>query len=146
MRIKIDTGSRLDQSGDTTFGFSNDAKKAVLLRQTVRDQCFQKLQGSNLQKQLRLFAACVYLLIQDHLSELTEITIDLEYPGHEQEIVWMLLNILKRREQLSKRRLRIKVKRIGKKSSAHKVAWETLRKKRQPAKRLTASEIIAVLL
>ena len=67
MRIEVDTSSRLDQSGDTVFGFSNHIQRAILVSQNVRDACLERLAGKKLRKELRLFAACVYLLIRDHL-------------------------------------------------------------------------------
>lgn len=146
MRIEIDTGSRLDQSGDTTFAFSDDIQRAVLVKQTVRDECLKKLPGDKLKKQLRLFAACIYLLIKDHLNEIKKIKIDTEYPGHEDEIKWIIFNLLKSHFPFPELQINIEFKRLGKKSSAHHIAWTTLRKERKPDQVLTTWEIISTLL
>jgi len=146
MRIEIDTGSRLDQSGDTTFAFSDDIQRAILLKQTVRDKCLERLPGDRLKKQLRLFASCIYLLIKDHLNEIEEIKIDREYPGHEDEIKWIILNILKSHFPFPELRINIEFEPLGKKSSAHKIAWRTLRKERDADQVLTHWEILSALL
>ena len=145
MKIEVDTSSRLDKSGDTIFGFSNDIQKAILLKQTVRNECLEKLTGKKLKRELRLFAACVYLLIKDHLEEIEEIIIDKEYPGHEEEIGWIILNILKRDISRTEERLTIRFEKIGKKSLAHEIAWQTLRKERNPDKVITAREVFSTL-
>lgn len=144
MRIQVDTGSRLDQSGDTIFALSNDIQKAVLIKQAVRDECLERLAGSKLQRELKLFAACVYLLIYDELPKIKELVIDQEYPGHNHEIRWILLNFLKR--DFPSYSLPISFTRVGKKSAAHATAYRTLRGQRLPDKVLSAQEILAVLL
>ena len=146
MRIEIDTGSRLDQSGDTTFAFSNHIQRVLLLHQSVRDECLNQLPGGRLKRELRLFAACVYLLIKDHVRELDEITIDREYPGHEVEIRWLLLNLLKHPVRAVLPPLPVTFKRIGKKSKAHELAFRTYREERAPDQVLTAHDILSALL
>lgn len=105
----------------------------------------KRLSGPALKKQLRLFAACVYLLIKEELANLEGITIDIEYPGHHNEIKWILLNLLKRDLGARVQRIKIEFERIGRRSKAHIVAWETLRKKRKPARTLTSREILSTL-
>ena len=90
MRIEIDTASRLDQSGDTTFALSDDIQRAILLKQTVRDKCLNALAGRRLSKELRVFAACVYLLVKGCLEQVDDLKIDNEYTGHEGEIKLLL--------------------------------------------------------
>jgi len=146
MRIEIDTSSRLDQSGDTVFGFSDDIQRAILLKQTVRDECLERLAGKKLKRELKLFAACVYLLIEDYLEELEEIKVDREYSGREEEIRWIILNMLKRDFSHPEKRITIRFEKIGKKNSAHQIAWRTLRKERNPDRVIASREILSVLL
>jgi hypothetical protein len=134
----------LDQSGDTTFAFSDEVQRVILLKQSVRDECLEKLSGKKLKKQLRLFAGCLYLLIEDYLQEIEKVIIDQEYPGHEEEIKWILLNILK--EHFPNREIRIEFRSLGKRSPAHLIALKTLRKEREANRVLTAKEILSTLL
>lgn len=143
MRIEIDTSSRLDQSGETVFAFSNHIQKAIVIKQKTRDQALNQFIGKNLKRELRLFSACIYYLIEDHLKMLQEIKIDQEYPGHENEIKWIILNIIKKQNPKSKAIIRFE--NIGKKSQAHKVAWKTLRKERKAERVISSQEILSIL-
>lgn len=147
MQIEVDTGSRLDQSGDTTFAFSDDIQKVILLKQTIRDECLKELEGRKLSKELRIFSACIYLLIKDCLDCLDEIKIDKEYPGHEGEIKRYLANIIKTHHSHTRfKEEYIRMASIGKRGSAHKVAWRSLRKKRKIDKVLNTQDILNLLL
>lgn len=145
MRIHIDTGSRLDQSGDTTFAFSDGVQKAALLRQAVRDHCLGKMKGGRLIKQLRLFAACVFLLIRDEVPQLEHVVIDLEYPGHEGEIKWHLLDFIRKQCDPQFPKERIEIRSIGRRAPAHNVAWRTLRGERRPEIVYTTEELLALV-
>jgi len=48
MKIEVDTSSRLDKSGDTVFSFSNDIQRVALLKQTVRNECLERITGKKL--------------------------------------------------------------------------------------------------
>lgn len=145
MRIQIDTGSRLDQSGDTIFAFSDDTQRAIRLTQGTRDECLNALRGQRLSKELRLFAACLYLLLQDYLAQLDEIIIDNEYPGHEGELKRYLVNIIRTHYAARFNEEKIKMRSITKKSQAHKIAWQTLRKRRKVERILKAEDILVLL-
>jgi len=146
MHIEIDTGSRLDQSGATTFGFSDKIQRAIRLKQRVRDQCLQALGGEKLSKELRVFSACVYILIKDHLEEIEEVIIDNEYYGHERDIKKILLNLIWKHSDPNFSEKRIKVESIGKRRPAHEVAWKTLKGKRRADKVVQVQEILGLLI
>jgi hypothetical protein len=146
MQIEIDTSSRLDKSGDTVFGFSDHIEMAVILRQTTRDQCMEKLKGRRLSKELRIFAACIYLLIDNYLDDITGIRIDQEYPEHEGEIKRYLANIIAvHRPSVLLREGFIKIVSIGKRSRAHEIAWEVFRKQRKADRILKIQDILRLL-
>ena len=146
MRIEIDTGSRLDQSGDTTFAFSDDIQRAILVRQTVRDRCLQALGGERLSKELRIFAACVYLLIRDYLEKVDELRIDREYTGHEGDIKKMLLNLIWKFSDSDFPSEKIRIEKIKERGLAHEVAWRTRRKERRPDEIIEAQAILSLLI
>lgn len=149
MRIEIDTGSRLDQSGDTTFALSDDIQRAILLKQTVRDECLNTLTGRRLSKELRVFAACVYRLVEDYLDQLDELKIDKEYPGHEGEVKRYLVNIIRTHHDIYATQFdeeKIKISSITKRSRAHKVAWRALHKERKADRTLQTNDILSLLI
>ena len=124
MRIEIDTSSRLDQSGDTVFGFSDHIQKAIILKQTIRNEYMERLAGGRFNRELRIFAACIYLLIEEYLDELKEVNIDQEYPGHEGDIKRHLANIIQTHHPYTQFRAGyIRSMSIGKKSQAHEVLF-----------------------
>lgn len=147
MKIEVDTGSRLDQSGDTAFGFSDHSQRVLVLKQISRDECLSKMAGARLNKELRLFSACVYLLIKDNLKELEEVQIDEEYSKHDRDIKRHLANLIKRYSpNIEFKEENIKIKAIGKKSQAHKVAWQTLRGERKAEEIIETKEVLGLLL
>jgi len=147
MIIEIDTSSRLDKSGDTVFGFSNRIQKTVLLKQTTRDECLSKLKGRKLSKELRIFTACIYLLIEDHLNKITKVRIDQEYPMHEGEVKRYLTNLIATHNpDVQFKEQSIEITSVGKKSRAHEVAWRTFRKQRQVDKILNTESILNLLI
>lgn len=147
MKIQIDTGSRLDKSGDTTFAFSNHFQKSLTLRQSVRDECLRKMKGRRLSKELRLFSACVYLLVRDRLNELAELQIDEEYPNHGRDIKRHLANLIKKHKgDIEFSESKVKVESIGKRSRAHEIVWQTLRGKRKAEGIIKIKEVLNLLL
>lgn len=145
MRVEIDMGNRLDKSGDTTFGFLNTIQKAMLLKQTVRNQCLDAMIGRTLSKELRLFTACVFILIREHLGRIEKMTIDSDYDGHEGDIKHYLHNFIKRYHDPRYPSSRIEVGHITRKSRAHEVAWRTYRGERKPDKSLTVAQLLKIL-
>jgi len=72
------------------------------------------------------------------------ITIDLEYPGWENEIKEQLLRHLRKRHpQLSNKQ--IAFRQVGKKSNSHTMALATYRRERQPDKQVRIEEILEVI-
>jgi hypothetical protein len=136
----------LDQSGDTIFAFSNEIQRAICLKQPTRDESLKRLKGRRLSKELRVFAACVYLLVKDYLDQLEELVIDNEYPGHEGEIKRYLANIIHSHHPTHFQETKVKFSSITKKSKAHEVAWKTLRKRRKTDSTIEAREILALLI
>ena len=79
------------------------------------------------------------------MNNLEEIVIDKEYPGHENNIKWIILNMVKRDFPNFKEEIPISFKRIGKNSSAHKIAWKTYKKAEEADKKLKCEEILFAL-
>lgn len=145
MHTLVDTGNRLDESGDTTFAFSNDQQRAVRLRQRDRDRVMKALPGRKLAKQLLLLAACVYLLTRDYLTDIESLMLDNEYDGHQGDIKRHLLNLIHSRLDPNFDGSKIQIRSIGRKNKAHDLAWKTYRGKLPPDKTIQAQEILDLL-
>jgi hypothetical protein len=146
MKIEIDTSSRLDQSGNTIFSFSNEESKTILLSQKVRDKILTFLPEKRIIKQVKLFTICCFLLIKDSLEKIEEIKIDLEYPKYEGFIRDYLLKLIKKHLKRFFAKEKIKIVSIGKKSKVHQIAWRARKKEKKPDKILTFKEILKILL
>jgi hypothetical protein len=85
-----------------------------------------------------LFAVCLYLLVMD-LDKHAVLEIDEEYTGKDKIIGNALVKLLG-----GKWRGEVRFKRIGKGSSAHKLAWDTHRSslKKRSVRKLKLDEIL----
>jgi len=147
--IEVDQSGRTDTlTVDTALAFSNDIQSAILIPKTVKRECYQLLKEKGMHKDLisvKLFAAGLILLLAPYAGAVRLITIDLEYPGWENEIKEQLLRYLRRRyHNLSNKQ--IDFRSVGKKSSAHKIALATYRGERQPDKEVQIGELLAVII
>lgn len=91
-----------------------------------------------------LVVAGFYLLLKEHLAHLAYVTIDVEFAGREDDLRGMLLILIWRGQpQFSKDRLILR--RVGKKSPAHRLALMTYQGKRLAEKTVAEQEYIGVL-
>ena len=149
--IEVDQSGKIEQTyADTILAFSNGAQYSIRIPASVKRSVLgaleQKRKPSASKKAipLRLFAAGLYLLLEDHLSSCECIVINDEYVGHEADIRGMLLSLIWRsRPDFSSDQ--ISFRRVGKKSPAHHVAWNVTRGKRQADRMVTEAELLALL-
>jgi len=92
----------------------------------------------------QLFSAAVFLLLEDAFSDLTVLTIDQEYPGHEGNIKGMLLRMASRRG-ISLHRDQIAFQEIGKQADAHFWAHGVYVGKRRADRVLTTEESLKLM-
>lgn len=153
MRIDVE----VDQSGkvertqmDSVLAFSNSQRYAILIPATGKRAALQVLRqrrkptASKKSIYLRIFTAGLYLLLKDHMDTLDHIIIDVEYAGREGDIRGMLLLLIRRTAPLYPGE-RIVFRRVGKKSPAHRMAWEVYMGKRQPDHVVTVREFLDLL-
>lgn len=92
----------------------------------------------------KLFAVLIFLLIKIHLKKIGQIIIDTEYPGWDFQIKdYLLTQIKKLRLNFDKND--INFRRIGRKSRAHILAYETAIGKRKPNIEIKEKEILRFL-
>lgn len=147
--IEVDQSGRTDTlTVDTALAFSNDIQSVILIPKTVKRECYHLLKDGGMRKDLisvKLFVAGLILLLAPHVGTVRLITIDLEYPGWENEIKEQLLRYLRKRHpELSNRQ--IAFGRVGKKSNSHTLALATYRRERQPDKQVRIGEMLEVII
>ncbi|MFQ5856710.1 MAG: hypothetical protein ACE5LU_13820, partial [Anaerolineae bacterium] len=93
---------------------------------------------------LTVFAACVFLLLQDHLDHLIRITIDNEYDGHGADIKALLLRHIWKMEP-DFEPWKIEISSIGKGSRAHNRAWSARKQRETINRTITSRELLEVV-
>jgi hypothetical protein len=135
VEIEIDQSIKIEQSQRATaLAFSNSQARALLIPARVKQAALRRLRQIGLtgsRATLWLFAAAIYLLVCNHLWQVTRIVIDVEYQGHEDDVRLMLLNFIRRRFSHYPAQ-RITFRLVGKTSRAHALAFR-VQKGREPA-------------
>jgi len=93
---------------------------------------------------LMLFAACVFLLLEGHLSVIETIVLDNEYDGREADLKAFFVRYLQRRRKTFDMQ-RMSIRSIGKKSAAHRLVWGAYRGKCQVDRNLAEQELRMLL-
>jgi hypothetical protein len=123
-KVEVDQSIKIEQSGPTILAFSNGISFAIRIPSDVKIAGQKELRRRGKSKHsshLLLFAACLFLLLRDHLDKLSQIVIDTEYYGNEQDIKAFLLRyIWRKRPDFVKDT--IVFQQIGKSSPAHRKA------------------------
>jgi hypothetical protein len=148
LHIEVDQSGKIEKMNvDTVLAFSDGKSAAVLIPAEVKRVCLQALRRGNRRKTaivFRIFAAGLFLLLEDVLEEVTLVTIDQEYPGWEGNIKGVLLRLI----WASGKRLeneRIAFHQVGRKSAAHFKAYGVYKGFQKADRILTAEEILALI-
>ena len=129
---------------DTVLAFSDGIQRIILIPASVKRACQHELRKRGVKPgmiALRMFTAGLLLLLEGQVEGIASLTLDTEYEGREGEIKGLLLRVmLKWAPTLSTRA--ITFRRIGRKSPAHLLAWETHKSTRRPDRRVTLQELL----
>ena len=146
--IEVDQSGKMGDLGvDTVLAFSNTFSRAIVVPGQVKRALLQKLRErgkSRTRATIQLFAAGLFLLLNEALDEVDQIIIDVEYTGYDADIRSMLLNwIWQTDPTFEKERLIFDF--IGKDSSAHKLAVDVYRGHRDADDEVSESDLLNVL-
>jgi len=148
VRVEVDQSGKIEDTRiDTVLAFSNDICHAILIPAKVKRACIHVLRtrgrgGPTLYP--RLFSTALFLLLKGHWQVLELVIVDVEYQSKDRQIKQHLLNLL-RRAGLNADGGRVIFRRVGKRSSAHRVAIQTLRGHRIPNREVQMEELLAQL-
>jgi len=146
MKIEIDLSGKIESTNRmTVVAFSNSKTKSISIsakdKKSIQSM-FRKIGRPKLFT-IKLFATMIFCLIQNEVIAEHQITIDLEYPGHEQLVKAIILEIAeKNKVNIDSRTIHFKS--IGKGSLAHKKAITAFRKRKADFK-LTAKEFFKIV-
>lgn len=97
MKIYIDQSGKIEQTNKATvLAFSNTIQYAILIPAKVKRQLqgIYRRAGRPRIYIYKTFAAGVFFLIEKYLPKITELVIDIEYPGKEILIREMILGYI----------------------------------------------------
>jgi hypothetical protein len=97
MKVEVDQSTKLEQSGPTIVAYANGKSGAIIVPSTVKHAAFKMLSSKGKSKDVSkwlLFAACIFLLLQDQLPKLKRVLIDVEYTGKSSDIKASLLRYI----------------------------------------------------
>ncbi|MBP9690659.1 hypothetical protein KBD81_01120 [Candidatus Woesebacteria bacterium] len=132
MRVEIDQSGKIENtSQDTIIAFTNGVRKTIKI--TARDKrILQSRFREKYQSRLyvyRTFTALIYLLVRDHLQQISILVIDIEYEGREKSLKEMILEYIRKD---GKNEPTIDFRRIGNRPPVHVLAYSTFTKKLKP--------------
>lgn len=143
--VEIDQSIKVEQTNlPTVLAFSNGVHRAILIPADVKRACQQALRERGVAPAMimvRMFVAGLALLLEGQTQVIAAVTIDIEYEGKEGEIKGLLLRSIGKWDSAFTRRA-ITFARVGKKSSAHKWAWEPYVGKQRPDRIATLDELL----
>lgn len=149
MRVEVDSsGIWGDQARPTVLAFSNRLKWAIWIGPEAKQACIREVRKRNKRKggttvsdYVRLYAISVFLLLRDHLGQVSEIVLDQELQKKMGEVRSILVELINDIDpQLA--RIPIRVRRVGKTSRAHALANAVYRGEQEPDRRIQAEEIL----
>ena len=142
--VEIDQSGKVeDTKEDTVLAFANGITFTILIPAIVKRKCVQILRENGLSPKifyLQIFVVGLFFLLKDHIANMSHVIIDREYLGKDADIKLYLMNYLRRRQYRVDSE-QIHFGHIGKGSAAHSLAIDTLRKRKQPNRKLTLEDI-----
>ena len=141
MRIEVDMSGKIEQTDvDTVVAFRNDEQYSVLIKKKVKVDILTDYRNKYKDIHYRLFAVLIFYCIRNYLHKIQLILIDIEYERREEDIKRNLLRIIWKKHSHFDKKI-INFSRIGKKSHAHKLAYQTFIGKLSPNKIITKNEV-----
>lgn len=145
--VEVDQSNKVEDSGDTFLAFSDGISWAIQVPFSVKQAGLQALRSKGKPKAratLMVFAACVFLLLENHLGQMDRVIVDNEYDGQGDDIKAFLLRHIWKRESRFEP-WRIEVASIGKGSSAHNRAWSARKGKGAINRTITTQELLELV-
>ncbi len=148
LRIEIDQSGKIEESHDTVLAFANGQRYAIRIPGRVKRDVLGMLKSRGWSKQRAvtwIFAAGVFLLLQSIWKQISEVTIDLEYPGYDSAIRNMLMRFAPKKNIPMLDADKIVFAQIGKRAVAHEKARLVFQKRIKEDRVIKLSEILALV-
>jgi len=143
--IEVDQSGKIETAQDTILAYSDGRRYAICIPSRVKRAMLAYLRRQGRSKPravIWLFAAGLFVLLHDVL-QVSRVTIDLEYAGHEADIRSMVLRFA-RQQGLQVEAEAITFAAVGKQSGAHEQAIGVFRGHYKANRTITLSELMAM--
>jgi hypothetical protein len=146
--IDIDQSGKIEDTGvDTVIGAANSSwQKSLRLpaREKRKLQQIFREAGKSGTFPYRIFAALIFLTLEDNLDQISEIIIDEEYTGKNEIIKLFLIRFI-RSVQPHIALPHITFRQIGRQSPAHDAAYLAFTKQRSVNRTVTTQEVFRLI-
>ncbi|PIU90347.1 MAG: hypothetical protein COW33_01620 [Anaerolineae bacterium CG17_big_fil_post_rev_8_21_14_2_50_57_27] len=145
-RVEIDQSGKIEEAHDTVLAYANSQRYAIRIPARVKRDVLAllKLRGWSKKRAVTwMFAAGIFLLLQDVWERLSEAAIDLEYPGYEDTIRNMLFRFAQKKGK-SIGHHNVLFRAVGRASIAHKQALHVFRRKYKEDHIVKLSEVMSL--
>lgn len=144
MAFQIDQSGKIeDTSKSTIIALANGTTLVLKISSQEKRKLLPVMRKLDFPKKIfiyRAFTALIFLILKH--TQITTVTIDKEYPGHEAFIKTTLINLFGK-EKMKPPTIHFAL--VGKTCTAHKAAIEGLRKKRKPDFIVRANDVLELL-
>lgn len=148
VKIYIDQSGKIEYtSKNTVVAFSNGQTKSILVKATEKRQIqsYFRLAGKPDIFIYKTFAVLIFFLIRDHLNKISELVIDIEYPGKDSLIKNFLVELLKK-DGVNLAKIVISFSLIGRQKDCHIQALTVHRGRANPDKIADTRSVLKWLL
>lgn len=148
MQVEVDQSGKVEWTQKATvLALANGVSFSILIsamakRETLRELESRRPRRSRKMHRILVFATLLFLLLKEHIEELSYIIVDDEYMGYGPTIKEHVLNLF-RKHGISVDPNVISTHRIGKKSPAHDLAIKVFKGKVAPDREVGSVEVLA---
>lgn len=146
--VEVDQSGKVEKTNrHTVLALSDGIQCAILVPAAVKQTAIQRSRDRGKSRQmatLLMFAACLFLLLKDHMEQLDRVVVDVEYPGKDADIRGSLLYHFYR-HHIRVHKDQIVFHQVGRKSPAHELALAVYREEREPDWEVSERELLELL-
>ena len=150
MHADIDMSGRIEETNRATaVGLANGVSFCVYLSGAEKRKVIAILKQRYPDRNITLihvfiFTVLLYYVLQPRIEDLSLVTIDLEYMGHDALIKNRVLTLL-RNAGLRVEKEQLSIAQVGKKSPSHELAYGVYAGKKKPDRILTAADVLVLI-
>jgi hypothetical protein len=148
MKYEIDQSGKIEQtSRNTVIGISNSLQRSIILKAKDKRALKEIYRAAGKPKifVIQVFAALIYILLERSNVKRGTVTIDREYPGHEDIIKSYINQLIIRRRKVKLHPNDIRFTLVGKSSEVHLFTYKQFRSAKADYK-ANEKDILAMVL